>query len=111
MGLENLDIEDLVKKAGGRLRVTTLLQKRVRELERGWPPLVDPKGRGPIQIALEEFVEDKIWLVSGQEAQELHEKRLTEERDRAQALEAARRTAELEAGPTAPGLGGRMPGR
>jgi DNA-directed RNA polymerase subunit K/omega len=99
MGFENLDVELLSGKTGGRTKSTALLQKRIRELERGWPPLVVAERMDIIQTAIREFREDKIWLVSGEEAEALREQRMVEERDRARALEAARRAAEIEAGP------------
>lgn len=112
MGFENLDIELLAEKAGGRIKSAALVQKRIRELERGWPPLILTTERDLIQVALDEFTEDKIWLVSGEEAAELRDQRLVEERERARALETARRAAELEAGPSPasprPGLGGAL---
>jgi DNA-directed RNA polymerase subunit K/omega len=112
MGFENLDVEAMAERAGGRTMSTTLVQKRIRELERGWPSLAETPGRDIIQVAIQEFREEKIWLVSGEEADELREKRQVEERERARALEAARRAAELEAGnaPTVPraGIGGAL---
>ncbi len=110
MGFENLDIELLAEKAGGRIKSASLIQKRIRELERGWPSLLATTERDLIQVALKEFSTDKIWLVSGDEAAELGDQRLVEERERARAVETARRATELEAGPAPsiprPGLGG-----
>jgi DNA-directed RNA polymerase subunit K/omega len=100
MGFENLDVEAFSRSAGGRTRSTALVQKRIRELERGWPKLVNTETQDLIQVALEEFRAGKIWLVSGEEADELREKRMIEERERARQLEAARRAAELESGPS-----------
>ena len=102
MGFENLDVENLSAMVGGRIRATSLLQKRIRELERGWPKLVDAGEADIMRTALTEFLDGKIWLVSGEEAEELREQRLVEERERARALEAARRAAEAEAGSAAP---------
>ncbi len=98
MGFENLDVEVFTAKVGGRAMATALLQKRIRELERGWPVLVPGGGRDIIQTALEEFRQDKIWLVSGDEADQLRDQRMFEERERTRALEAARRAAEEAAG-------------
>jgi hypothetical protein len=108
MGFENMDIERFADKAGGRTRSAALIQKRIRELERGWPPLVRMATRDIIQIALEEFRQDRIWLVEGEEADRLREARVAEERERARAMEASRRASELDAGtsPTVPRAGG-----
>jgi len=108
MGFENLDVENFATKAGGRIRSATLIQKRIRELERGWPRLIESELQDLIQVALEEYRQEKIWLVEGDEADALREQRMVEERERARQLEAARRAAELEAGtsPTVPRPGG-----
>jgi DNA-directed RNA polymerase subunit K/omega len=112
MGFENLDVEKFAQKAGGRTSSATLIQKRIRELERGWPVLINTEIQDIIQIALEEFRQEKIWLVSGEEAAELREQRAVEERERARALETSRRASEMDAGtsPTIPraGLGGAL---
>jgi len=105
MGFENVVVDELAEKAGGRLRAVSLIQKRVRELERGWPALVPVGGESLTQIALEEFRRDLIGLASGEEAEELRAARVVEERERARAIEAARR-AEAEAAPVRPAAGG-----
>jgi len=115
MGFENLDVDAFAQKVGGRTLATSLVQKRIRELERGWPVLVPAANRDLIQVALEEFREGKIWLVSGEEADQLRDARMIEERERARAVEAARRAAEEAAGLAAAGqkpvLGAAGPGR
>ncbi len=45
----------LVKQVGGSFRLTTLLQKRVRELVRGQRPLYETRERNYIRIASEEL--------------------------------------------------------
>ena len=49
-------------RVGNRFQFTVLLQKRVRELVKGANPLVrvESKSTGPIDIALQEFLEGKI---------------------------------------------------
>ncbi len=112
MGFENLDVEKFAERAGSRIGSATLIQKRIRELERGWPVLIDTDIQDIIQVALEEYRQEKIWLVSGEEAAELREQRMVEERERARALEASRRVSEMDAGtsPTVPraGVGGAL---
>ena len=106
MDFENVVVDEMAEKSGGRLRAVSLIQKRVRELERGWPALVPVGGESLIQIALEEFRRDLIGLASGKEADELRASRVVEERERARAIEAARR-AEAEAAPVSrPPVGG-----
>lgn len=50
------------EKIGGTFEITVLLQKRCRELVRGAQQLVEFKSRSPIDIALEEVLQGKIWL-------------------------------------------------
>lgn len=55
--------QKLVRQVGGSFRVTTLLQKRVRELVRGGKPLFETRERDYIRIALEELERGLIELV------------------------------------------------
>jgi DNA-directed RNA polymerase subunit K/omega len=96
MDFEKLVIDILAEKANGRLKATVLVQKRARELERGWPALVPAEAKNVIHIAVEEFQADKISLALGEEAEKLRADRMVEERERTRALEAARR-AEADA--------------
>ena len=57
----------LVARVGGSFRVTTLLQKRVRELVRGQKPLFETRERNFIRIACEEFERGLIELVPDEE--------------------------------------------
>ena len=52
--------DKIVRDCGGRFKLTTLVQHRVRELMDGARPLVDRKGRNDIEIAIEEILEGKI---------------------------------------------------
>jgi len=66
---DNIDMIDMIERAaemvGGVYKLSTLLQKRVRQLVRGAEPLVETSGKpGPIDIALQEVLENKISLVS-----------------------------------------------
>ena len=60
----DIDIEDtLVRKVGGKLKLTSLMQKRMVELKRGARALVDlGKGAPLISIIVEEILQDKIEL-------------------------------------------------
>ena len=55
--------QELVKQVGGSFRLTTLLQKRVRELVRGQRPLYETRERNYIKIASEELRRGLIELV------------------------------------------------
>lgn len=66
VGQHSMDIQrwDRAKeKVGNVFELTVLIQKRVRELvKERQRPLVDFTHRNPIQIALEEVLQDKIYL-------------------------------------------------
>lgn len=52
------------KKIGNTFALTVLLQKRCQELVFGARPLVEERFKSPIDAALEEIVQGKIWLGS-----------------------------------------------
>jgi len=52
--------EEIVKKIGGRFRLTALIQRRLKELIEGSRPLVDAQGKTLVEIAVQEIMEDKI---------------------------------------------------
>jgi DNA-directed RNA polymerase subunit omega len=57
-------IEAAKRLVGGSFRLSVLLQKRIIELVRGAPPVIEnpEKERGPIEVALREILEGKISL-------------------------------------------------
>lgn len=64
--------EDLIKKVGGKFALTSLLQKRMVELNRGAPPLVkvEREDEGNLRkIACREILEEKIVLEHGDEVE------------------------------------------
>lgn len=72
-----VDLDPYIEKGGGRFRMVALVQRRMRELQKGLAPLVEVQGPG-MEVALEELRHEKIWLVTGEEARSLHEKRVAE---------------------------------
>lgn len=70
----DFDIDGVVRRAGGRFKMVSLVQRRMRELQRGAQPLVEPRGSS-LEIALRELEEGKIWLALGEEAEKLREER------------------------------------
>ena len=54
--------EAIVKKVGGRFRLSALIQKRMVALNRGARPLVDVVTNNPMVIVVEEILNDKIYL-------------------------------------------------
>ena len=57
-------LETLTQKVGGRFRLTALLQKRLEELVKGSPPLVDLPASDYLDIALQEIEEGRIELAA-----------------------------------------------
>jgi DNA-directed RNA polymerase subunit omega len=59
--IEDLKNIELVKKLGGRFKLTALIQKRLMELMQGARPLIeDSEGMSQLQIVVEEIKRDKI---------------------------------------------------
>lgn len=58
--IEALKSDEIVRKCGGRFKLTALVQRRWKELMDGARPLVERHGRSDLEIAIAEVVEDKI---------------------------------------------------
>ncbi len=63
-------LEQLTQKVGGRFRLTALLQKRLSELVKGSPPLVDLPSNNFFEVALREIEEGRIELLRAWTAQD-----------------------------------------
>ena len=60
--IDELREEEIVKKVGGRFKLSTLIQKRLVQLNAGARPLVDAKNDNKMQIVINEIMQDKIYL-------------------------------------------------
>lgn len=60
--LDELKEEDIVKKVGGRFKLSTLIQKRMVALNRGARPLVELQTKNPMEIVVAEIMRNKIFL-------------------------------------------------
>ena len=58
--IEALKSDEIVNKVGGRFKLTALIQKRMLELMDGARPLVDPGNMTPLEIVIQEVLQDKI---------------------------------------------------
>jgi DNA-directed RNA polymerase subunit omega len=67
--IEELREEEIVKKVGGRFKLSTLIQKRLVQINAGARPLVDPKKDNMMQIVINEIMQDKIYLDSEMKVQ------------------------------------------
>lgn len=60
--LEELRDEEVIQKAGGRFKLSTLIQKRLVALNQGSPALVDLPTEDKMKIVIHEIMQDKIYL-------------------------------------------------
>ena len=60
--LEELKEEGIVNKVGGRFKLSTLVQKRLVQLNQGSRALVDLNTSDKMRIVLQEIAQDKIYL-------------------------------------------------
>lgn len=65
--MDQLKLKTAKEKIGNTFALTVLLQKRCQELIGGAKPLIDERMRNPIETALEEICQGKIWLGSLEE--------------------------------------------
>ena len=52
--------DEIIKKIGGRFRLTALIQRRLKELIEGARPLVGSQGKTLLEVVVQEIMEDKI---------------------------------------------------
>lgn len=71
--LEELKEEEIVNKVGGRFKLSTLIQKRLVQLNQGSRALVNVDTHDKMSIVLREIMEDKISLSVNNEVQTLDE--------------------------------------
>ena len=60
--LDDFREDDIVRKVGGRFKLSTLVQKRMVALNRGARPLVDLPTKDLMQIVVAEIMTDRIYL-------------------------------------------------
>ena len=65
--LEELKEEEIVNKVGGRFKLSTLIQKRLVQLNQGSRALVDMDASDKMSVVLQEIMQDKIYLDSSDE--------------------------------------------
>ncbi len=65
--LEDLKEEAIVNKVGGRFKLSTLIQKRLVQLNAGSRPLVVIENGSKMEIVLQEIIQDKIFLDTSHE--------------------------------------------
>ena len=60
--LDEFKEETIVKKVGGRFKLSALIQKRLVALNRGARPLVELPTKNLMQVVVQEIMQDKIFL-------------------------------------------------
>ena len=60
--LDDLREEAIIDKVGGRFKLSTLIQKRLVQINAGSRPLVDLDTDNKMAIVVREIMEDKIYL-------------------------------------------------
>ncbi|MEE9211109.1 MAG: DNA-directed RNA polymerase subunit omega [Phycisphaeraceae bacterium] len=58
--IPELKDDELIKRFGGRFRLTAVIQKRWRQLLQGARPMVDPEGLTELEIVIKELVEGRV---------------------------------------------------
>ena len=69
--LEELKEEEIVNKVGGRFKLSTLIQKRLVQLNQGSRALVNVDTHDKMSIVLQEIVQDKIVLNMEHEVEQM----------------------------------------
>ena len=59
---DELKEEEIVRKVGGRFKLSTLIQKRLVQLNQGARPLIQTNETDNMSIVLKEILTDKIFL-------------------------------------------------
>lgn len=55
-----LQSDTIIRKVGGRFKLTALIQKRWLELMQGARPAVDTFGKTPMEVVIDEILEGKV---------------------------------------------------
>ncbi len=64
--IDEFKSDAIIKKVGGRFKLTALVQKRLGELLRGARPLIeDTEGKTMLEIVVQEVMQDKIGIDDG----------------------------------------------
>ena len=60
--IEELKEEKLIRKVGGRFKLSSLIQKRLVYLNKGARPFIESDKNDKLSIVIQEIIEDKIYL-------------------------------------------------
>lgn len=76
---EELKEEEIVNKVGGRFKLSTLIQKRLVQLNQGSRPLVVTQTQDKMKIVLQEILQDKIYLDASNQLRMMGDLPITQE--------------------------------
>ncbi len=65
--IDALKEEEIVNKVGGRFKLSTLIQKRLAQLNAGARPLIEMDTHDPMEVVVQEILQDKIFLDAANE--------------------------------------------
>jgi DNA-directed RNA polymerase subunit omega len=71
--IEILKNDDIIRKIGGRFKLTALIQRRLVELMQGARPMVETRGLTDMEVVVKEIMEGKIEPVLADEKAEADE--------------------------------------
>ena len=71
--LDDFREDDIVRKVGGRFKLSSLIQKRMVALNRGARPLVDLQTKNLMEIVVAEIMHDKIYLDTSGNVKSVHD--------------------------------------
>ncbi len=59
--IEDLKSDEIIKKVGGKFKLTALVQRRLGEIMQGARPLIENiEGKTTMEIVIQEILQDKI---------------------------------------------------
>lgn len=67
---DELKEEEIVRKVGGRFKLSTLIQKRMVQISQGARPLINTTSDDKMSIVLQEILQDKIYLDGSDEVKQ-----------------------------------------
>ncbi|MEI6233520.1 MAG: hypothetical protein WCT04_10735 [Planctomycetota bacterium] len=94
--MEPKELEGLLNKVGGKFKLVTLYQKRMRELQRGMPRLTIIDSQNLWDIVTKEIMETKVDLVMGDEAETMRKELALKETEEAEKAEKADKAERAE---------------
>jgi DNA-directed RNA polymerase subunit K/omega len=93
--MEARELEQLLAKVGGKYRLVTLYQKRMRELQRGLPRLVLTESNSVWDVVSQEIMESKVDLIMGEDAEQMRKELAQRESEEAAEVAAKAEPAKL----------------